>query len=405
MMSEQDINKVSLEVDGKIYDGWKSVHIEAGINRICRSFAVAATYKFPGNDGKFTQLEAGQLVKLKIGEDVVCTGYITSTPVDYNAKNITVQVQGKSKTVDLVDCCSPWKEVLKTNTKKVISETDSWKDVDPEKNKAKKVVVTEKIQTSWHDQTTQKIIADLCKPYGISVLCESEIGTKHTNFTVNPGEKVYESINRLLTKDNLIVTDDEFGNLVITEPGSGGKCYDSLTVGENVLTGSAKFDSSQIYQEYLVLGQHKGGDDSFGKHASQDKGTAHDLSCKRYRMLVIKDSGQSSAEIASERAKFEKSYRRARYFEFSYTLQGWRQRNRQLWKINSLVTINDKILEIEIPERSLITDLVFDLNSSGTICSLVTVPLSGYHRDGAKSTNDYKTKAVADSSFSWKEVK
>lgn len=78
-----------------------------------------------------------------------------------------------------------------------------------------------------------QIISDLCAPYGIRVICEiKDFNSKIVNFTVNPGEKVVDSINRLLTKDNLIVTDNEFGDLVISEVGSNGNSSDSLTVGK-----------------------------------------------------------------------------------------------------------------------------------------------------------------------------
>lgn len=99
------------------------------------------------------------------------------------------------------------------------------------KNKPQKVSAAKIAAISWHNQPTEKIIADLCAPYGISVVCKSDIGSKHTNFTVNPGEKVFESINRLLVKDNLIVTDDEFGNLVIAEVGQEERVEDEIKMG------------------------------------------------------------------------------------------------------------------------------------------------------------------------------
>lgn len=125
-MDEKDLNKVSFLVDGEIYDGWKTVRIEAGIDQICRSFALEVTDNFPGNLGKFTRLRAGQSVVVKIGKDTVCTGYITSTPISYNAKSVTVQVQGKSRTVDLVDCCSPWAAI--TPEKSSNDGSDTWKE-------------------------------------------------------------------------------------------------------------------------------------------------------------------------------------------------------------------------------------------------------------------------------------
>ena len=120
-----DLNKVSIEVDGVRYEGWKSARIDMSIDQICRAFVLSVTDNFPGNHN-FSRLQPGQKVVLKIGEDTVCTGYITATPISYDARSVTVQVQGKSKTVDLVDCCSPWAAIASSPSS---ASEDQWKDV------------------------------------------------------------------------------------------------------------------------------------------------------------------------------------------------------------------------------------------------------------------------------------
>lgn len=215
--STGDLNKVSIEVDGVRYEGWKSARIDMSIDQICRAFVLSVTDNFPGNHN-FSRLQPGQKVVLKIGENTVCTGYITATPISYDARSITVQVQGKSKTVDLVDCCSPWAAIASSPSS---ASADQWKDVKTTNKQKLEVKPAKTVNTSWHNQTPVQIISDLCAPYGIRVICEiKDFNSKIVNFTVNPGEKVVDSINRLLTKDNLIVTDNEFGDLVISEPPS-----------------------------------------------------------------------------------------------------------------------------------------------------------------------------------------
>ena len=396
----EEENKVSITVDDEIYDGWKSVKIASGIDQICRAFILSITDNFPGNLSNFRRLQPGQAVVLKIGKDVVCTGYITSTPVRYDAKTITVEVQGKSKTVDLVDCCSPWAAIAFGSS--AGSSSDSWKDVDPEKNKFPKVQTAKEIKTSWHNQPTEKIIADLCRPYGISVICKSDIGSKHTNFTVNPGEKVYESINRLLTKDNLIVTDDAYGNLVIDEVPNNSEAEGTLESGKNILSGKADFDATNIYSTYAVLGQHKGSDLAFGKHISQDKGISVDDSIPRYRLLVIKDTGQSSQKISEDRAAYEKNFRRAVFRSTTFFVQGWRNNKGHLWEPNQLARIKDNILGIS--QTFLIRGIVQTLNEGGTKTEIQCLPKEGYARDASKSDST-KTNKEGNASNAWSEVK
>ena len=382
--STGDLNKVSIEVDGVRYDGWKSARIEIGIEQICRGFVVAVTDNFPGNKN-FSRLQPGQKVTLRIGETTVCTGYITSTPIRYDAKSVSVQVQGKSKTVDLVDCCSPWAAITAKSPASGSQSEDQWQDVKTDKPQkpVNTVKPSKTVNTSWHNQTAEQIISDLCAPYGIKVICEvKELNSKIANFTVNPGEKVFDSINRLLTKKNLIVTDNEYGDLVITEPGKKGNCSEYLEVGKNILSGTSNFDLSKVFSTYAVLGQHKGSDLEYGKKASQDKGIAYDPAVQRYRLLVIKDTGQSSETIASNRAKFEAAFRRAQLFKTSHRVQGWRQQNKALWLPNMKVQINDPILKID--GVFLIQSVTFTIDSSGLISEIGTISPGAYERQAAK---------------------
>jgi len=392
-----DLNKVSIEVDGVRYEGWKSARIDMSIDQICRAFVLSVTDNFPGNHN-FSRLQPGQKVVLKIGEDTVCTGYITATPISYDARSVTVQVQGKSKTVDLVDCCSPWAAIASSPSS---ASEDQWKDVKTTNKQKLEVKPAKTVNTSWHNQTPVQIISDLCAPYGIRVICEiKDFNSKIVNFTVNPGEKVVDSINRLLTKDNLIVTDNEYGDLVIAEVGKNGSCHDELQTGKNILSGSAGFDASKIFSIYAVLGQHKGSDLEFGKLVSQDKGLAYDSSIGRYRLVVIKDTGQSSNTLGKSRAEFEAIFRRAQALMSKHKVQGWRQSDNSLWKTNSLVRIKDEFLKVS--GEFLIQRLELTLDSAGTVAAIDTISSVAYTRKGSSQSvkkNEVKT------TDNWGEVK
>ena len=391
-----DINKVRLFVEGEFFDGWKSALIEMSMTQICRAFVLSVTDDFPGNE-RFRRLQPGQKVELFIGNDKVCTGYITSTPIKYDAKTINVQIQGKSRTVDLVDCCSPWAAIASGGTGS--GSGDSWpevKGINPTKS-GKPVKASKTVNTSWHNVSVEKIIADLCAPYGITVHCQVDIGTKLTNFTVNPGEKVFDSIGRLLRKDNLVISDDAYGNLVIMDAGAGGQCTDSLEVGKNVLSGSANFDATQLYSKYAVLGQHKGDDLNFGPAVSQDKGIMDDPSIGRYRLLVIKDTGQSSNTIAKNRAEFEKNFRSESLYKSTHTVQGWRQSDNSLRALNKMILVEDNILKLN--NVLLINSLKFSLNEKGSTTEIETIGLKAYSRKANKQSDTKKKDSKNQSSW------
>lgn len=369
-----DQNKVTIRVGGKIYGGWKSVSIQIGMDQMSRIFGLSVTDKFPGNLD-FHRLRNGDLVQLYIGEDLVCTGYIDEVKVNYNGKQITVDVQGKSKTVDLVECCPVAKYGVGAK-----QEENAWKGVVIGKDGQKKEVPPSAIQTtSWKNLKTSEIMASLAAPYSITVHSIGEVGNKLANHTVVPGETVSESINRLITKDNLVVMDDEAGDLVIVEPGDAGDCTDALELGKNILVGDAKFNASKLYSRYVVLGQHSGTDTDFGRSASEDKGIVDAAFVTRPRLKVIKDQGQSGKKTCGERADFERRYQEALYHSATYTVQGWRQSDGSLWKVNTYVSVRDKLLGIE--NGLLITSVSFSLLASGMTSTLSVVPSDGYRRE------------------------
>lgn len=377
-------NRVEVRVSGQKYGGWKSVKVDIGMDQIARGFKLSVTDTFPGNTD-FHRLRNGDLVQLFIDDDLVCTGYIDHVNVSYNGTAITVDVDGKSKTVDLVDCCPVAKYGAEAGA------SNSWAGVVVGKDGKKATVSPATIKTtSWKNLKTSEIIASLTAPYGVAVHATSSVGDKLTDHTVVPGETVHKSINRLITKDNLVVMDDEAGDLVIVEPGDAGECSDALELGKNILAGNAAFDASKLYSRYVVLGQHAGTDTDFGRTAAEDKGIVDSSLVKRNRLLVIKDKGQSTNGTCGKRADFEKRYREAQYESATYTVQGWRQSDDSLWKVNSLVRVEDPLLGKS--GVYMITEVSFSLSSAGMTTAIKVCPQDGYKREGASASSSSEKK-------------
>lgn len=371
-------NQVEIRVGGKRYGGWKSVLITSSIEQVARAFALEVTENFPGNTD-FTALQTGELVQVYIGEDLVCTGYITSTPIRYDGKTVSVQVQGKSRTVDLVDCCPPSAAYAPP-----AAGSNLWSEVKSRSGKAQAApAAAAKPQTSWKNLPAGIIIEELAKPYGITLTISAESNEVKTH-TVNPGETVFESIKRLITKDNLVLTDDEAGNLVLVEPGGAGQATDALELGGNILKASARFDASARFSHYVALGQHAGTDEDFGRTAAEDKGIAVDPEVKRFRLKVLKDSGQASLKTAGDRARFEANFQAARFRAVTYTVQGWRQSDGSLWRPNTKVIVRDQTLFPGGLEM-LVVQTKLQLSSAGMTAELGLMPPDGYRRDAAKT--------------------
>ncbi|WP_371921072.1 phage baseplate assembly protein, partial [Pseudomonas sp. HMWF021] len=170
----EDINAVSLTVDGLDYSGWKSVEIIAGLEDQARSFNLSITWKWPGQVEPLP-LKQGAKCQVRIGDDLVLTGWVFATPISYDHQQITTSISGRSLTADLVDCAAVNKP------------------------------------GQWNNQSVLAIVKALASPYGIRVRSEIPEGAKLSDHTIEPGETAFESIDRLLTLFRVFSTDDAKG--------------------------------------------------------------------------------------------------------------------------------------------------------------------------------------------------
>ena len=167
-------------------------------------------------------------------------------------------------------------------------------------------------------------------------------------------------------------------------------------MGVNILAGSSAFDFSKRYSHYIAVGQHAGIDTDFGRSAAEDKGTATDSDVGRFRLLVLKDSGQSGGQMCAARANFEAAYRRGVSLKASYTIQGWRQSDGTLWRPNQFIRVEDEILKRS--DLMLVTKIIFQLSASGMITTLEVSLPSAFKRDVLSQSNVVTKNA-------WKGVK
>ncbi|WP_242173551.1 MULTISPECIES: phage baseplate assembly protein [unclassified Pseudomonas] len=331
-------NAVTLSVNGMDYSGWTKVSITASIERQCRSFDVGVTWELSGDAP--IPIRQGDRCAIRIGADHVLTAFVFKTPISYDAKQITRGIGGRSKTADLVDCAAINKP------------------------------------GQWRGQSLQTIVKALASSYDIDVISQVAETSQIADHTIEPGETVFESIDRLLTLSRLLSTDDELGRLVIVSPGSAGRAVDRLELGQNILTGASDLDFSGVFSEYRVIGQRKGTDEENGKTVSEVSATVTDSRAPRRRVLLIQESGQMSSELVQARANWERGNRIGKALTLNYKVQGWRQSNGALWRVNLIVRVVDPALGMD--RDMLISEVKYDLDESGTTCSLSVAPAEAF---------------------------
>lgn len=351
-------NKVRLSFNGINWEGWTAVSISAGLERAARDFSLTITWQWPSAT-LHRPPEAGQKCQVYIGNDLVLTGYIFATPIQYTGTSISLTVAGRSLTADLVDCSA-------------ITEDGK--------------------QGQWRQQELVQIVTDLCKPYSIEVVDQAKqdkqkkqaieaakivAGVSNVsdsqqdkekeriaNHAIEPGETVFDSINRLLNITREFATDDPQGRLVIAKVASAGYASTQLVVGENILSGNAELDFSETYSEYRTIAQ--------SSNNTSVKGTSNDPRSPRKRVLIIQQNGQVDNQKATDRADWEASHRMGKALEATYEVNGWRDGTGNLWTVNTIVRVVDPLMGFD--RDMLIMEVNYRLDDSGLITQLQVAP-------------------------------
>lgn len=328
---------VTLVVNGKRYMGWKYVRVTAGIERVARDFDIGVSMKWAGQTIDQLRIYPGDSCVLYIGSDKVLTGYVDCAPINYDAVTINIQVSGRGKTLDLVDC----------------SAIDA--------------------PGQWLGQKVEVIAQALATPYGISVKTEVNTGAVVSDHQVQQGEGAFECIDRLLRLRQLLVTDDASGNLVFIKPGTK-RATTALVLGQNIKSGGIRSDWRDRYSKITVKGQGAGSDTSFGEDVSAAKGTATDTAIKRFRNLTILQQGQANSSTCAARAAYERDLRAGRSQGLNYVVDGWRQGDGTLWTPNLIVPVTDELMGIN--RDMLIGEVTYEVGDTMTANLYVAPPES-----------------------------
>lgn len=335
---------VTLRVNGKEFAGWTRVNISAGIDRIARSFDVEITRQWPQSRSLATlglPVVEGDLVEVLIGTDKVLTGFVDSTPLRYDASNVSAGISGRSKTEDLIDCSAP----------------------------------TQPGQFS--NRSLSQIVSTLVQPFGVSVVSATSASGTLTSFQIDFGETISEALNRLLGLEQVLAFDNADGNLVLDSVGNE-KASTALVLGENVISADSSRDFSDRFSEYTVTGQRAGTDDDYGETTnSKITSTVKDPGVKRYRPLIIKQCGNATLATCKARAQYELAHREGKTLETTYTVYGWRQGNGELWMPNQRVVVWDPVMGFNNTEL-VIAEVNYTLSDAGYIAALRVGPVSAY---------------------------
>lgn len=387
---------IRIEVNGRIFQGWKSAQVVSGLDQIATQFALAVTREYPGGDS--VRVRPGDLVRVLIGDDLVATGYADKCPISYDGSRITVSVSGRSRAGDIVDSCITTE--IKAGKTTTTAGGGGWPGIKYRADGS--AVPAARVSSQWRTIDAKRTISALIAPYGLKLYSEDARSIVISNTSVSKGTKVAEAIKKLIQSEGLIVTDTESGDIRLVslrapEKASGAVIASLDGSGTNVLSGSCQFDYSNAYSSYEVYGQAKPSKASRSPSAEYNvRGEASSgVFGARTRTLRVFESGDADASGVRDRAAYEAATRESRAKTAEYKLAGWRQPDGSLWRKGALVRVKDQILGFD--EWMLIGSVTFDMSDSGCTTTLKVAPIGAYsqtNKDSWRSAGERDGKAA-----------
>ena len=326
-------NEVTLFVNGERYRGWTSVSLTASLMSLARACTLSAT-RSSTSDNLCKGIEPGLSAQLKIGDDVVLTGYIVKNVLSYAADDISITIEIKSKTVDLEQCSIPYGK-----------------------------------EHSWKNSSISSVIEKIAGYYGIGVI-SNNLGKERKSIDIEAHGPLFSGLIKIIKNNSLLVTDDGAGRLVIMSIGSATQECRKLESGKNILEGKREWDTENVFKHYVVIGQGADPNSERANPGNALKGQSNNGGMERDRWIVMSQTGSRTAAELQQRADLLMTNSIGGADKFTYKLQGWRQANGDLWEPGMKVYSNDSLLDFS---GCLIVESVtytLDQNGSTTVLSL-----------------------------------
>ena len=303
-----DDDRAVLEVAGINFQDWESVFVQINRNEPWPMFRfTAAERDTMPSDWTKLQFRPGQDCNIFLGGEQAIFGVITTRQVAYDGSQHQTMLVGKG---------------LSTFAAKSSMDSKTGENFDG----------------MTFEQVARKVLAPF--PSGVEVIGKLD-ATPFEKLQNQPGERVWDFLERLARPRGIVMGSDEFGNILLI--GDHDKQPDSeLTEGVNILKCQCIINDDPTFYLFKVRSQVAASDDNRGKAASEleslpVRGTA------KYYCLNLTNSEQpvkTQAEC-NVRAINEMVWHEGVKINASITTRGWKMpTTRKLWKAGDVVTVN-----------------------------------------------------------------
>ncbi len=279
-------NRLAININNVFYRQIIDYSMSESVENLCSE--MSCSFSFDEETIGFTN---NSLFYLSVGTTPIQSGYFEKINHSFSISDRKLDISGRSRGLDVVDSVN-------------ISGT-----------------------TVFRNQSLLSILNTLCSPFNISVQAREPTSIVDI-FKIDPGQGIFEAIDKNVKKQGFLFSQDEFGNIILFK--KGRDTFETLTERE-MISISINRDYSQIFQKYRVLGQNK--------NTVNAQATVIDQEVDRPRQKTIISDEQMTNKEALQRAQWERSISRARSETISIEIEGWRRPNGELWRAGDIIRI------------------------------------------------------------------
>jgi prophage tail gpP-like protein len=347
---------VTISVNGQLFGGWTGFRCTRGIELMPSSFQVSLTEKFPGKP--IVQIQAGDSCLVRVGSDVVLTGYVDRYAAELSPQGHNITIVGRGRCADLVDC-SAFADNRQFLNHSVL-------DIARAVAKPFNIVVIER-DPGTPALPDEKLTAD-----------GQVIPQYNVDLTSSPWQ-IIESICRYAS---LLAYEDANGDLLLAQVGTA-TAASGFASGVNVQAASVSFGLDQRYSTVWAMALAIDSTLQLAPGAPAATGTTGantivrvpDPGVPRYRPLaIISEQGSAAQDITARRAAWEVARRSGRSQAVTLVADSWRDSAGNPWTPNTLAPVD--IPELRLPGLNwLITqvDFIVDLQR-GKVAEITLMP-------------------------------
>jgi prophage tail gpP-like protein len=340
---------VSITVGASQIAGWETVTITRSAEMFPNYFSFSMTEEFSQDPNTILAIPGKGICQVKIGSDLVVTGYVDRYTTSIDAHSHNVEITGRGLCEDLADC-----------------SVDITNESSPFYNGA--VAVESAIDLAEKLAATSKLNARIAV---------SDRGPPIPKLLVAPGETSYELLEKVCRYAGYLIYEDETGTVVLDRAGTA-KMASGFAQGVNVEAATSSLSVEQRFTTYTIMASTVDQATEGAKvDVSNKRATAKDdalIAMGRVRpRIIISQQTDGNADFADRMVKWEMARRNGRSQSVQLTCDSWRDSAGKLWQPNRLAPVNLPALKV-VNAEWLIATVVFRKDQGGTHADIQLMP-------------------------------